>query len=192
MNYSKTNTENGFALLLALIISSVVLAIGVSLLNISVNQINLSTTARESEFAFQASHAGIDCMSYWRSEKASAYTSSTTATANPSVNCFTKAPQTTSKTVLSQVAGQSVSYKYTNVFEWGSPLRCTSVDMYVMNAYNQQITLPFANKAVGTNGSKVCKVGNTCTVLISDGYNRACGEIGTSIFSIQRELTVEF
>lgn len=52
------NREGGFALLLALIVSSVVLAIGISILNISVNQINLSATARESEFSFQAAHIG--------------------------------------------------------------------------------------------------------------------------------------
>jgi Tfp pilus assembly protein PilV len=181
-------TQKGFALILALIISSVVLAIGVSILNISINQISLSATARESEFAFQAAHAGIDCLQYWRGEQSAGYL----AGSNQTISCFEVSPSPTAMTVVKADDGSSVAYKYSNTFQWGTPERCTSVDMFVMRAYGADLTLPFTNKAVGTNGSKTCKNGNVCTVIVSDGYNRACNEIGTSIFSVQRELTLEF
>jgi hypothetical protein len=193
MKQSYQVKEKGFALLLALIISSVVLAIGVSILHISVNQINLSATARESEFAFQSAHAGIDCMWYWRNEKASEFLNTTTnPPPAPSVSCFDTTPITqTASRVLSNSTG--IVTNYYNMFEWGSPARCTEVSMYVMSpAGTSDVTLEFENRGVGDGGTKTCESGTTCTVLISDGFNRSCSEVDTSIFSVQRELTVEF
>ncbi len=192
MKQPYTKQENGFALLLALIISSVVLAIGVSILHISISQINLSATARESEFAFQASHAGIDCMWYWRNEKSSEYTSTAATLAIPQVTCFGDSPTNASSTRLSSGSSGVVNHFY-NKFQWGEPLRCTEVSMYVMNANGTtDLTLDFENRGIGDGGTKTCESGTTCTVLISDGFNRACNELDTSIFSVQRELTVEF
>jgi hypothetical protein len=188
---NKLHEKKGFALLLALIISTVVLAIGLSILEISINQINLSSTARESEFAFQAAHAGIDCAWYWRYEEAADYTASNFSTAIPTISCFGGTPLSSDKTrVLSNSSGYADLFSYT--LEWGTPERCTEFDMYVMSATSDDITLNFANEAVGTDGLKTCEAGHICTVLVSDGYNRACDELTTSIFTVQREITVEF
>lgn len=186
----KRNRQQGFALLLSLIISSVVLAIGMAILNVSINQINLSATARESELAFQSAHAGIDCMWYWRNELASSYTASSGAA--PSIECFgVTVSGDTPVSLPESTDGHARLYSYE--LEWGDPVRCTGVDMYVMNAAGtDNLTLQFANEAIGTNGSKTCNSGNVCTVLVSGGYNRACNEITSSIFSVQREITVEF
>lgn len=185
-----TQTENkGFALLLSLIISSVVLAIGMSILQISISQITLSSTSRESEFAFQASHAGVDCLWYWRNEESADYIALNGTF--PVISCFGERALTAVRsTLMSNSNGHAKSYSY--VFEWGDPLRCTAVEMVVMNAVSGNITLYFENVAVGEDGTKVCSTGNTCTVIVSRGYNRGCNEIGTSIFSLQREITVEF
>lgn len=192
MKAIRTHTNKGFALLLALIVSSVVLAIGVSILRVSINQINLSATARESEFAFQAAHAGVDCMWYWRNQESVDYVSILSATPNPAVECFGVAPLSSTKDVLQDNAGIGIAYAYSNTFQWGDPERCTSVDMYVINAYSGDMTIPFGNEAIGTNGNKTCNVGNICTIIVSDGYNRSCSEVNSTIFSVQRELTVEF
>jgi Tfp pilus assembly protein PilX len=187
-----SSPHKGFALLLALIVSSVVLAIGASILSISINQVNLSSTARESEFAFQAAHAGIDCLWYWRGEESDLYTATNVAESNPVINCFGGNPITSSKVRIQQTAGVGNTDLFSNVFEWGDPLRCTAVTMYVMNAYGGDLTTRFANKGIGNDGVKTCLSGNICTVIVSDGYNRSCGEIYTSIFSVQREITLEF
>ncbi|MFM2381950.1 MAG: hypothetical protein RLZZ76_717 [Candidatus Parcubacteria bacterium] len=187
-------TKKGFALLLALIISSVVLAIGVSILHISVNQINLSSTARESEFAFQAAHAGIDCMMYWRSEKSLDFVDTDGTLANPTINCFAGNPITTLKRSYVPFSGAGYVREYINTFEWGSPLRCSQVSMYVINANgSDDAVVHFSdNRGIGTNGVKTCSAGTVCTVLISDGYNRACNELDSTIFSVQREVVVEY
>lgn len=185
-----TKKDKGFALLLAIIISSIVLAIGVSILKVSVNQINLSATARESEFAFQAAHAGVDCIAFWRYEKANEYTSQNVSTPNPTVTCFGGSPVTSNKTRVRTVAEGTVD-RYINTFQWGSPARCSSVEMYVINANAGTINQPFTNQAVGNNGTKTCNQGTVCTVLVSAGFNRACNDL-SSIYAVQRELTVEF
>ena len=189
MKKSFKQKQEGFALLLAIIISSVVLAIGLSILNISINQINLSATARESELAFQTAHAGMDCIWYWRNENASFYTQLNATI--PPIDCFRNNPITVGKTTLSSTpSGHINSYQYT--FEWGSPARCTSVEMVVFNANAGDLSRTFNNTGVGNNGVKTCNRGNICTVLFSQGYNRSCAELSTSIFSVQRELVVEF
>jgi hypothetical protein len=186
----KRNQQQGFALLLSLIISSVVLAIGMAILDISINQINLSATARESELAFQSAHAGVDCLWYWRNEHASSYIAASGGA--PSIECFgTTVAGEAPVTLPESTDGYARLFSYE--FEWGDPARCTGVDMYVMNAAGtDNLTLQFENDAIGTNGLKTCKSGNVCTILVSGGYNRACDEITSSIFSVQREITVEF
>ena len=191
MQYKEQKKDSGFALLLALIISSVVLAIGVSILHISVNQINLSATARESEFAFQASHAGIDCQWYWRNEKAAEYLMSGSGSSNPDVTCFGQNPIDTGRQIVAPTSGTGNGDAFFNMFQWGSPARCTIVGMYILQP-TTDMTVLFQNKGIGTDGLKSCSAGNVCTVIVSDGYNRGCGEIDGSIFSVQREITVEF
>jgi hypothetical protein len=183
-------SDKGFALLLTLIISSVVLAIGLSILEISINQINLSSTARESEIAFQAAHAGVDCVWYWRNERSSSYTAQSGTPA--AIDCFNGSVTADAPIDLSETTdGHARRFSYE--FEWGSPLRCTQVDMYVLNATGvDDVTINFTSTAVGDNGVKTCSSGTVCTVLVSSGYNRSCSDLTSSIFTVQRELTVEF
>ena len=190
MNLRASQMEKGFALLLSLIVSSVVLAIGLVILEISVNQINLAATSRESEFAFQSAHAGVDCIWYWRYEFPNEFTAASGA--SPDIECFGTEPiEVPAPDVLqSDASGHARAFYYT--FEWGEPERCTAIDMYVLNAHSGDLTVNFANQAIGNNGSKMCEEGNLCTVIVSGGYNRPCDELGSGVFAVQREITVEF
>lgn len=186
-----THNKKGFALLLSLIISTVVLAIGLSILEISINQINLSSTSRESELAFQAAHAGVDCMWYWRFELADGFTEEDANVGFPNFTCFGESPIASTKTRVQSTASGYVDL-FSTTLQWGNPTRCTDINMYVLNAVSGDLSLTFTNEAVGTNGIKECNEGNTCTVLVSGGYNRACDELSGNIFTVQREITVEF
>jgi len=59
--------NSGFALLLTLVIITIILAVGLTMLQITMKQLSLSAIARESEIAFYAASTGIECMQYWRS-----------------------------------------------------------------------------------------------------------------------------
>ncbi|OGF69488.1 hypothetical protein A3H65_01335 [Candidatus Giovannonibacteria bacterium RIFCSPLOWO2_02_FULL_45_14] len=60
MIYSK-----GIALLLSIILVSIVLAVSVGVSNIVSTEISLSNTGRQSQVAFYAADAGVDCAIYW-------------------------------------------------------------------------------------------------------------------------------
>ncbi|OGG72597.1 hypothetical protein A3A38_02905 [Candidatus Kaiserbacteria bacterium RIFCSPLOWO2_01_FULL_53_17] len=61
----KLQARGGYALTLAIVVSSVVLSIGLSLLNIVQKELILSATGRDSQFAFYAADAGLECVLYW-------------------------------------------------------------------------------------------------------------------------------
>ncbi len=62
MAQRKTNAKvsAGFALLLTMIVVAVTLAVGLSLLNITLKQFTLSSTSRDSEIAFHAADSGLE------------------------------------------------------------------------------------------------------------------------------------
>jgi len=59
------NTSRGFTLLLSVLIGSVLLALGYAIFNIVSKDIILSSSGRDSQFAFYAADSGIECALYW-------------------------------------------------------------------------------------------------------------------------------
>lgn len=57
--------QKGFAMLFAVLTSSVLLSIGLSIFNLTIKELLLSSSGRESQFAFYASDTGIECALYW-------------------------------------------------------------------------------------------------------------------------------
>lgn len=62
------NTQNGFTLLFAMLVATIVVAIGTSIISISVRQTILSSTSRESQYAYYAASTGLNCAFYWDRE----------------------------------------------------------------------------------------------------------------------------
>lgn len=61
----KFQANKGFTILYATLISSLLLAIGLGIFNISIKELILSSAGRESQVAFYAADAGIECALYW-------------------------------------------------------------------------------------------------------------------------------
>jgi Tfp pilus assembly protein PilX len=57
--------QKGFALFFAILISSVMLAIGLEVFNIAFKEVVLSSFTRDSQFAFYAADSGAECAEYW-------------------------------------------------------------------------------------------------------------------------------
>lgn len=57
--------ERGFTLLFAVLVSTLVLAVGASIISMALRQVVLSGVGRDSQFAFYASNTGIECALYW-------------------------------------------------------------------------------------------------------------------------------
>ena len=64
MMNAPVKNPRGFTLLIALIFTSVVLAVGLALLNISYNQVILASTSRQSQYAFYAADSAMECALY--------------------------------------------------------------------------------------------------------------------------------
>ena len=56
--------QRGFALLIAVVLSSVALVLGISLLDIAYKQVLLASTAKQSHYAFYVADAALECALY--------------------------------------------------------------------------------------------------------------------------------
>ena len=58
-------SKNGFVMLFSVLVSSLLVTIGLSIFNLTLKEITLSTAGRESQIAFYAANSGMECALYW-------------------------------------------------------------------------------------------------------------------------------
>lgn len=71
--------ESGFAMLFAVLTSSVLLSIGLSIFNLTLKELALSSSGRESQAAFYAADSGVECALYWDIKGFDVFATSTSA-----------------------------------------------------------------------------------------------------------------
>lgn len=86
--------QQGFTILFAVIVSALVLSIGLSIANITLKQIKISSLGRESQIAFYAADSGSECVLYYDLiESAFATSSNSNIAALPAtISCFSQDP----------------------------------------------------------------------------------------------------
>lgn len=57
--------KRGFTLVFAVLVSALILAVGISIVNIALKQVLFSGIGRESQFAYYAADAGVECALFW-------------------------------------------------------------------------------------------------------------------------------
>ena len=185
MKNSPVHPQQGFALILALIISSVVLSIGLSMLNITMKELDLGATARQSEIAFQGADAGLNCLEYVRNK----YPIDTRIQQNVQFSCLGKTITLTDDATAAGVQHYRVKTGTNFGFNWkptgATDDLCIDIEMYVLDASNNNISY-----AINGN-SRSCSRGSVCTFGFSRSYNQACGTTGGT-YTVERELTAEF
>lgn len=62
---NKMKKDKGITLLISMIVTGTLLLVAMSLTNLATRQLVLSSTARESQFAFYAADTGVECALYW-------------------------------------------------------------------------------------------------------------------------------
>ncbi len=60
--------RRGFTILFAMLVSSLALAIGLAIYDITVRELDLSSTATQSQYAIYAADTGAECALYWDSK----------------------------------------------------------------------------------------------------------------------------
>lgn len=194
MQYFQAQSKKGFALLLAVIITSIVLAIGLSILHITMKRVDLGVTAFGSETSFQTAASAADCLLYLGRVHRAEFLSQ--ASSIP-IDCLGQTGKVLSAaTKISTVNEKVTEYKYTGAsggLDWTPAAGqdyCFALDVYVYNASamtSGQLAYTIADHGV----THTCNAGDVCTYGFARGFNVACNSLG-GLDVYQRELSVNF
>lgn len=195
------NKDQGFALLMTLIVVGVVISVGLSMLDLALKQVRLSSNAKDSEIAFHATNAGVECAQYWRLKEKDKMEKGDTVN---NVSCFGAPGVNVSPLGASLVIGggnaNKDAYLYSYEFEWGSANdRCTKISTLVASS---SVANPLALEITDTDmrsmflgypvtGNFTCDPGSQCTVVSIKGYNKPCGSIG-GYGVVEREVLLQY
>lgn len=193
MNQLRNNkNENGFALLITFVVVSVVLAIGLSLLFVTTKQYLLAVTANESEKAFQAANVGLECMRWHRAQPTTlAALLREGSTGAPSLDCAGETPNSPPGAQTSTLYNQNNQFFYKYWYSYTTDQeQCIETSLYIADV--RTATSDFDQAVSGEGLASIsCTAGTFCTAIFSRGYNRPCDQL-SSIFTIQREITIEY
>ncbi len=187
---TKNQQTSGFALLISLIVVGVVVSVGLTILDLTIKQLSLSTNSKDSEIAFHAANAGLECAQYWRLKEFQELEDGNTVI----FECFGDNIMKSSDPVA---VLEGDAHRYDFEFSWGGvgAERCSRVAMVLLNSDNNSSGVEIGNMQTilpGYSGgsTKTCEPGGRCTIISVQGYNKSCGSIG-SAGTIQREVLLE-
>lgn len=165
-------------MLFSVLTASVLLAIGISIFNITVKELALSSSGRESQFAFYAADTGIECALYWDFRGQFVFATSTSArTPSPSnPDCVV--------TALGQPQPIDISGNVT-----AGPLTATTrFRITIPNTDANGNSAPYCALVSVTKSSTDGVIVNT--QIDSRGYNTACDSTDPS--RVERALQVTY
>lgn len=202
INLFTQKNNQGFALLMTLLVISAVLSITLTLINLSIKQVQLASNTRDSEVAFHAANAGLECIRYWRRAESSSFE----AGSSISIECFGESvsPEVRETLNTGDVSGSGNIHRYEYQITWGPGAgdRCSLMRFLVFSTdISSADPEPLRLNRVSENGymvgypqpddRKECEPGGFCTVFSSQGYSTSCDQI-TRIGTVQRDIFLEF
>jgi len=195
MVHYKTQQNSGFALLISLIVVTVVITIGLSILDLTLKQLRLSTNSKDSEIAFHAANAGMECARYWRGR------ASTTIEAGLNIipQCFGANAVNVSVESINTV-GTGAAHHYEFESTWGATgsIRCSAMTILsIVSDIDEETVIDLADMVAVIPGypeeteDYACPSGGVCTFIASRGYSKACGDPINTPGTIEREVLLE-
>ncbi len=96
MKYKVWNMKGkrGFTVLFAVLISSILLSIGIAILDLTLKQFTLSSVSKDSQIAFYAADTGQECAMYWDHVNDQTGATSTSSFATSSASSVSNPPST--------------------------------------------------------------------------------------------------
>ena len=197
--------QQGFALLLAALMSLIVLVVGSSILNTAFKQVTLTEVATESERAFHAAYAGVECAQFWNVDDVWDPSPNPMAPLpNQSIRCMDQSVVMTTDYDHAVVpeSGTNANAIKTIQFDWtlspgatgdSSYNLCTEITVYKYFSPLTSVAMDvLPSGAKFANGfDRTCVAGVECTVVESRGYSRGCSRLG-SVRTVEREVVVRF
>ncbi len=184
--------QDGITLLITLLLMGVLLGVSSSILNITLKQFQLSGIAYQSEVAFQAANAGLECAQFHDWENNSFDIPSpggeTEQNARPQVGCMDPLVVSNAATTLDEDNDGKMKSKEEQRFQfsWGTPEVCSEFSVYKYYNETGDESMPPGIR------SEPCTMGSECTVIKARGYNVACGQIGGGGRVVEREYTIVY
>ncbi len=86
--FKKNNKQKGFVMLFAVLISTLVLAVGISMISIALKQVQLSGSGRDSQYAFYVANTGAECATYWDLASSTIFTSGALPNPGTDIKCL--------------------------------------------------------------------------------------------------------
>ncbi len=192
----------GIALLMTMMVLSVVLAVTLAIVELTLKQLALSVDSRDSEIAFHAANAGLECARYTRRHASTTFESG--ANSVP-INCFNVS--STLKKVALGIATTSNGaigdiFRYQKSLSW-SGNHCSEIDiitmvvsttspttLYMTGPDDRSLAEVFSGYSYSRKG---CAPGGVCTIASVAGYNSSCAGNSTSTDGVlKREVLLEF
>ncbi len=191
------NTTKGFALLMTLIVLSAVIAITLSLVELSLNKIKLAVDTRDAEVTFHAASAALECGIYSRNKEPNKYIDWVSGLGSaPRINCMKvvnmspyKLPE--KKTIPSAGEVKKFTYQFaTDVDGDGANDSCIYIETHIIDAKYADIT----ESDISSLEPIECKNGSVCTVVVARAFNRSsCTAVPPpGQVEIMRELSAVF
>ena len=174
--------NRGFTVLIAIVIASIVIAIALSIMAITLKQLTLAGIARESEIAFQAANAGVECVRFYDISESNGdrfdVPGNGGAQGSPvAIQCL----DGVSTTIAGVASGEEQHFDWT----WDGGLVCTDVSIYKFYDTSDGVPVVIDGEQIRSD----CPAGVECTVVKARGYNVPCNATDSSRV-VERELTV--
>lgn len=134
--------NKGMTLFIAVVIMSILLFISFAVANIAIKGSLFATSGRDSEYAFYAADAGIECAIYWDSRfDPSKFATSTTGGAGSPINCNganitngSAIPGTTTAVLIGGTLANPVSTFYFDMNQGSNPVPYCAIVTVTKNA----------------------------------------------------------
>lgn len=142
--------QKGFTILFAVLVSSIILALGLGIVAITMKEVRLSGTGRDSQLAFYAADSGAECAFYW--DLKGDYFSTSTANTDDVV-----------------CDNQKFNVNVTLPHEWSQVF--TQQDVGTTSFKMYMVENDAGKSCAIVSIAKYLDAGNTKTVIDSRGYN---------------------
>src|SRR5581483_5969902 len=120
--------------LFAVLVASVLLAIGISIFNLTVKELTLSSSGRESQFSFYAADTGAECAIYWDFKGADIFATSTD----------NRSPSPSNPDCADDPSAATPQYiTYTNYISRTSTTAVTQFSLTIPNTNAQGVSAPY-------------------------------------------------
>lgn len=186
MHYTQ---KRGFTVLIAILVAAIVLAIGLSILGVVLKQLKLAGIARESEVAFHAANAGVECARYYDISETGGNTfdvpgDNGRAATQSILTCMGITDGNRKGLNGRPTSGEEQYFRFT----WGptDERRCTIISFWKFYDTSNSEPMVVDTQVIRPGG---CPQGVECSVIKSRGYNTSCDERDGDR-TVERELTV--